>query len=383
MKILVAFGTRPEAIKCFPVVEALKARKDVTVVTCVTAQHRHILDQVLDTVGLMPDIDLNLMRDKPTLTHITVDVLERMNEVISAERPDWVIVQGDTTTAMATTLSAFYHGVKVAHVEAGLRTFNILSPWPEEANRKMISVLADLHFAPTTLARDNLLRENVEPSSVHITGNTVIDALYSIRRRLKETEYQFKSQDLRLIDLLSGDKHLLLMTAHRRENWGDGIAAICDAALRLADRDDIFVIFPVHPNPRVKEMIFELLGNHPDIFLLDPLNYLDFVLMLDRATVVLTDSGGVQEEAPALGKPVLIMRDTTERPEGVTAGCARLVGLDADEIVAQTDNLLDNPDAYESMSRVQNPYGDGTAARQIADLILSKDKNYNMGVKRR
>jgi UDP-N-acetylglucosamine 2-epimerase (non-hydrolysing) len=381
MKVFVAFGTRPEAIKCFPVIDALKAEPGVSVVACTTAQHRHILDQVLESVGLQPDIDLNLMRDKPSLTDITVDVMNRMGEVLAAEQPDRVIVQGDTTTAMATALAAFYQGIKVGHVEAGLRTNNILSPWPEEANRKIISTLADMHFAPTDLARDNLLRENVDPATVHVTGNTVIDALHAVRRRLKEKSYQVKAQEPRLIEYLDGDKRLILMTAHRRENWGGGIAAICDAALSLVARGDTFIVFPVHPNPRVSDMVRDVLGNNPDIFLLEPLAYADFVLMLDRAAVVLTDSGGVQEEAPALGKPVLIMRDTTERPEGVSAGCARLVGLDTAEIVAQTNKLLDDPAAYKSMSQVQNPYGDGTAAKQIVDIILGRKQDLVAGGK--
>jgi UDP-N-acetylglucosamine 2-epimerase (non-hydrolysing) len=372
MKVLVAFGTRPEAIKCLPVIAALQAEPGVSVVSCTTAQHRHILDQVLESFGMQPDIDLNLMRDKPSLTNITVDVMNRMGEVFVAERPDRVIVQGDTTTAMATALAAFYYGIRVGHVEAGLRTNNILSPWPEEANRKMITTLADMHFAPTDLARDNLLRENVDPATVHVTGNTVIDALHAVRRRLQEKSYKVSVHEPRLLEVLEGDKRLILMTAHRRENWGDGIAAICNAALRLVARGDTFIVFPVHPNPRVSDMVHDVLGNHPDIFLLEPLAYADFVLMLDRAAIVLTDSGGVQEEAPALGKPVLIMRDTTERPEGVTAGCARLVGLDTVEIVAQTTTLLDDPAAYKAMSQVQNPYGDGTASKQIVDIILGR-----------
>ncbi len=372
MKILVAFGTRPEAIKCFPVIEALKALPGVSVVVCVTAQHRHILDQVLMQVGITPDIDLNLMREKPTLTDITVDVTTRMGEVLAAERPDRVIVQGDTTTAMATALAAFYQGIPVGHVEAGLRTNDILSPWPEEANRRIVSVLADMHFAPTEFARDNLLRENIDPSTIYLTGNTVIDALRSELMRLRESGYRVASGTQQLATLMDSDKRLLLVTAHRRENWGDGIAAICQAALRLVARKDVFVVLPVHPNPRVSGPIRAALGNHPDICLLDPLGYADFVMMLDRASIVLTDSGGVQEEAPALGKPVLVLRDTTERPEGVAAGSARLVGLNPDVIVAEAARLLDDPAAYAAMSEVRNPYGDGTAARKIAAAILAR-----------
>lgn len=371
MKVLVAFGTRPEAIKCFPVIQALAARPGITVISCVTAQHRHILDQVLEQVGIKPDIDLNLMREKPTLTDITVDVTVRMGEVLARERPDRVLVQGDTTTAMATALAAFYHGIPVGHVEAGLRTNNILSPWPEEANRRIVSVLSDMHFVPTDFARANLLRENIDPARIFLTGNTVIDALHSVLARLRETGYRVSAPSPRLATLMQSDKRLLLMTAHRRENWGDGIAAICEAALRLVGRGDVFLALPVHPNPLVSGPIRAALGHHPDICLLDPLGYADFVLMLDRASLVLTDSGGVQEEAPALGKPVLVMRDTTERPEGVAAGSARLVGLNPDVIVAEATRLLDNPAEYAAMSKVRNPYGDGTAAEKIADAIIA------------
>lgn len=370
MKILVAFGTRPEAIKCFPVIEALKAYPGVNVVTCVTAQHRHILDQVLEQVGLKPDIDLNLMRERPTLTDITVDVTVKMGEVIAKERPDWVLVQGDTTTAMATTLAAFYNGVQVGHIEAGLRTNNIRSPWPEEANRRIVGVLADMHFAPTEFARENLLRENIDATKIHLTGNTVIDALHSVLGKLREQGVKISSGSERLSRLMESQKRLLLITAHRRENWGDGIAAICKAIQRLVARGDVFVVLPVHPNPRVSEPIRAALGDNPDVCLLDPLGYSDFVLMLDRATIVLTDSGGVQEEAPALGKPVLVLRDTTERPEGVTAGSARLVGLDPDVIVSETEKLLDDPREYSAMSEVRNPYGDGTAAQKIARALI-------------
>jgi UDP-N-acetylglucosamine 2-epimerase (non-hydrolysing) len=370
MKILVAFGTRPEAIKCFPVIAELKSRPDVTVVTCVTAQHRHILDQVLQQVQLTPDIDLNLMREKPTLTDITADVTVKMSEVLAAERPDLVLVQGDTTTAMAASLAAFYNGIAVGHIEAGLRTNDILSPWPEEANRRIISVLAELHFVPTEFSRENLLRENVDKAKVYLTGNTVIDALRSILKQLHASGAKISLNSDPLSALMEGDKRLLLVTAHRRENWGEGIAAICDAALRLVARGDVFIVLPVHPNPRVSEPIRAALGNHPDICLLDPLGYADFVLILDRAAIVLTDSGGVQEEAPALGKPVLVLRDTTERPEGVASGNARLVGLNPDVIVAETMKLLDDQREYAAMSKVNNPYGDGTAAQKIADAIM-------------
>lgn len=370
MKILVVFGTRPEAIKCFPVVEELRRRRRVQVIACTTAQHRHILDQVMQLVGLVPDIDLHLMRDKPTLTDITTDVLHRIGEVLDKERPDRVLVQGDTTTAMATAMAAFYRGIPVGHIEAGLRTDTILSPWPEEANRRIVSVIADMHFAPTTVARDNLLRENVNPGAIYLTGNTVIDALHAVRDRLARAEVSPLPDHPGLRAALDQGRRLILMTAHRRENWGDGIDAICRAARALAERGDVVVALPVHPNPRVSVPVRAALGDHPAICLLDPLDYAEFVAMLGRAEIVLTDSGGVQEEAPALGKPVLVLRDTTERPEGVAAGCARLIGLDSGRIVAEATRLLDDPAAYRAMSKVANPYGDGTASRQIADAIL-------------
>ncbi|WP_318527490.1 non-hydrolyzing UDP-N-acetylglucosamine 2-epimerase [Albidovulum marisflavi] len=371
MKILVVFGTRPEAIKCFPVVEELRTRRGVQVIACTTAQHRHILDQVMQLVGLVPDIDLHLMRDKPTLTDITTDVLHRIGEVLEKERPDRVLVQGDTTTAMATAMAAFYRGIPVGHIEAGLRTDTILSPWPEEANRRIVSVIADMHFAPTAAARDNLLRENIDPRTIHLTGNTVIDALHSVRDRLAAAEVSPLPDHPKLRALLDQGRRLILMTAHRRENWGDGIDAICRAARELADRGDVVVALPVHPNPRVSVPVRAALGEHPAICLLEPLDYAEFVAMLGRSVIVLTDSGGVQEEAPALGKPVLVLRDTTERPEGVEAGCARLIGLNSGRIVAEAARLLDDAEAYRAMSRVANPYGDGTAARQIADAILA------------
>jgi len=373
MKILVVFGTRPEAIKCFPVVEELKSRAGVEAVTCTTAQHRKILDQVLELVGLTPDIDLHLMRERPSLTDITTDVLHRIGEVIDEVRPDRLLVQGDTTTTMAATLAAFYRHVPVGHIEAGLRTNTILSPWPEEANRRIVSVIADMHFAPTDTARDNLLRENVPAGSVLTTGNTVIDALQSVRDRLRARAAPPLPEHPRLAGLMESGRKLVLMTAHRRENWGAGIDAICDAALRLAAREDVFIALPVHPNPHVREPILKALGDHPAICLLDPLGYAEFVVMLDRAHLVMTDSGGVQEEAPALGKPVLVLRDTTERPEGVAAGCAKLVGAaDGAAIAAEAARLLDDPAAYAAMSQVSNPYGDGTAARQIVDAILAR-----------
>lgn len=373
MKILVTFGTRPEAIKCFPVVEELKTRPGVEVVTCTTAQHRQILDQVLELVKLKPDIDLHLMRERPTLTDITVDVLQRVGGVLDEVRPDRVLVQGDTTTTMATTLAAFYRHIRVGHIEAGLRTNTILSPWPEEANRRIASVIADMHFAPTTTARDNLLRENVPSERIFTTGNTVIDALHAVRDRLRAYPDLSMPDHPRLAKLMASGRKLLLMTAHRRENWGAGIDAICRAALHLAEREDVFIALPVHPNPHVRDPIRAALGAHPSICLLDPLGYAEFVLMLDRAYLVLTDSGGVQEEAPALGKPVLVLRDTTERPEGVEAGCARLVGVDSTAIIVEAERLLDDPAAYSAMSQVRNPYGDGTAARQIVDAILGHD----------
>jgi UDP-N-acetylglucosamine 2-epimerase (non-hydrolysing) len=372
MRVLVAFGTRPEAVKCFPVIEALRVRwpKDVTV--CVTAQHRASLDQVLELVGIEPDFDLDLMRPAPTLTDITCDVLRGMGEVLDTVRPECVLVQGDTTTAMGTALAALYRMIPVAHIEAGLRTHDILSPWPEEANRRIISVLSSVHFAPTSQARENLLKENVFPERIHVTGNTIIDALHAIERRL-DMAGNLDPSVAEVVDRANAaGERLVLVTAHRRENWGEGIRSICDVARRLAARTDVHVVVPVHPNPNVHVPIHQELSEVPGVSLLRPLDYLSFVDLMRRSWLILTDSGGVQEEAPALGKPVLVLRKETERPEGVAAGAAALVGVEPSHVVREAERLLDDEAAFQAMSRPRNIYGDGKAAHRIATILTTQ-----------
>lgn len=368
MKILVTFGTRPEAIKMAPVVKSLKILDGFDVKVCVTAQHRQMLDQVLNLFSITPDFDLDLMKPGQDLSDITANVLLSMRGVLRQWRPDMVLVHGDTTTTFAAALAAYYERVPVGHVEAGLRTGNIYSPWPEEMNRRLAGAITTLHFAPTVKARDNLLRENIAAKSIHVTGNTVIDALFDVVDKVRN------DQALQVIlagqfSFLSPSKRLILVTGHRRENFGDGFERICEALAALAKRNDVEIVYPVHLNPNVQEPVRRILGNHSSIHLIEPLDYLPFVYLMDRSYLVITDSGGVQEEAPSLGKPVLVMRDTTERPEAVHAGTVTLVGTDTERIVAEAERLLDDPAAYEAMARSHNPYGDGTASRQIAAVM--------------
>jgi UDP-N-acetylglucosamine 2-epimerase (non-hydrolysing) len=370
MKVLVIFGTRPEAVKCFPVVHELRKLTGVDVRVCVTAQHRHMLDQILNLVEIEPEYDLNLMRAQSSLTDLTNDVLSALGEVLTRESPDRVLVQGDTTTTMGATLAAFYRRIPVGHVEAGLRSWNNYSPWPEEVNRRIVSTIADLHFAPTIQARDNLLKENVAPDRVYVTGNTVIDALVEIRKRL----VTYKHCNPALASILEAarldGRRILVVTSHRRENWGAGVEEICRALRAIANRGDVEIVFPLHLNPNIQTPVRETLGQHARIKLFDPLDYLPFVALMDASYLILTDSGGIQEEAPALGKPVLVLRDTTERPEGIKAGNARLVGVNAERIIAEANRLLDDPVQYRVMSQSHNPYGDGKAAARIAGLVL-------------
>jgi UDP-N-acetylglucosamine 2-epimerase (non-hydrolysing) len=365
--VLVVFGTRPEAIKLFPVVDALRRQPGVRVRTCVTAQHRDLLDQVLAIAGLVPDVDLDLMQPGQTLDQLTARVLTRFGEVLDAERPDRVVVQGDTTTAFACALAAYYRKVSVAHVEAGLRSGDIYQPWPEEVNRRAIAPIADLHFAPTETAAQALRREAIDPARIHVTGNTVIDALQWTAARIAAEPALAAGLDPVLARLAG--KRLVLVTTHRRENFGGGMAAIARAIGRIADRPDTAVLFPVHPNPNVVSVMDAVLGERANVARVAPLDYPQFVRALGAATLVLSDSGGVQEEAPALGKPVLVMRETTERPEGVVAGTARLVGTDEDRIVSEISSLLDDDRAYSAMARAHNPFGDGQASRRIAGTI--------------
>ncbi|MET4897243.1 UDP-N-acetylglucosamine 2-epimerase (non-hydrolyzing) [Sphingomonadaceae bacterium jetA1] len=365
--ILVVFGTRPEAIKLFPVIRALVAVGDTPVRTCVTAQHRGMLDQVLAIAGLTPDHDLDLMEPGQSLDRLTARLLTGLGDVMDAVRPAMVVVQGDTATAMSGALAAYYRKIPVAHVEAGLRSGNIYQPWPEEVNRRMIAPIAALHFAPTRTAADALLAEGIAADLVHVTGNSVIDALHWTRDRIAADPSLAAGLDP-VLERMAG-KRIILVTTHRRENFGDGMTAIARALARIAARDDVGILFPMHPNPQVGAVMDTVLGDHPAIARIAPLDYPHFVRALDAAHIVLTDSGGVQEEAPALGKPVLVMRETTERPEGVAAGTARLVGTDEDRIVDALFTLLDHPADYAAMARAHNPFGDGNTATRISRII--------------
>jgi UDP-N-acetylglucosamine 2-epimerase (non-hydrolysing) len=366
-KILTLFGTRPEAIKLFPLVHALAADNRFVSRVCVSGQHRGMLDQVLRIAGVKPDHDLDLMQPDQTLDGLTAALLTGIGHVLDAEKPDVVVVQGDTATAMAGALAAYYRKIPVAHVEAGLRSGNIHHPWPEEVNRKIVGTMAALHFAPTETAAQALRRENVAPDTVHVTGNTVIDALHWIVARIEREPglaYGLATLEARFVG-----KRIIGVTSHRRENFGDGMRAIADAVRRLAARPDVAVIFPVHLNPNVRAVINAELAGLDNVALIEPLDYPHFARLLAISHLMLTDSGGVQEEAPSLGKPVLVMRETTERPEGVEAGTARLVGTDADRIVAETERLLDDASAYETMARAHNPFGDGKATARIVELL--------------
>ena len=368
-KILVLFGTRPEAIKCFPVVAALRDTPGVEVCVCVTAQHRGLLDQVLEIAGLVPDIDLDLMEPGQSLDALTARLLTGIGGVLDSEKPDRVLVQGDTATAMVGALAAYYRRITVGHIEAGLRSGDIYHPWPEEVNRRIVAPIADLHFAPTETAADALRRENIDPALIHVTGNTVIDALEATRARIAADPSMAAGLDE--IAARFADKRIVLVTTHRRENFGGGMENIARALRRIADRPDVAVLFPVHPNPNVVSVMDAILGDRANIARVDPLDYPHFIRALDLCHLVLSDSGGVQEEAPALGKPVLVMRDTTERPEGVEAGTAKLVGTDEERIVTEVIRLLDDEAAYSTMARAHNPFGDGHASARIARLVAA------------
>jgi len=366
-KVLLVFGTRPEAIKLAPVCHVLKQRSDTFHCrVCVTAQHRQMLDSVLDIFGIRPDHDLDIMAPNQSLERVTAEVLERLSPVLAKERPDIVLVQGDTTSAMAASLCAYYHRIAVGHVEAGLRTGNMYSPFPEEINRRLITQLAQYHFAPTKRARENLLREGISEQNIVVTGNTVIDALLALVERVR----QKKTPPAEVAKVLWGEKRVVLITGHRRESFGEPFRHVCLAFKRLAQRNpDVEFVYPVHLNPNVRGPVNEILAGPENFHLVEPLDYLSFVWCMDRSCLIITDSGGIQEEAPALGKPVLVTRDVTERREGIEAGTAKLVGTDQERIVAETQLLLDSPADYERMSRSVNPYGDGHAAERIADFL--------------
>ncbi|MDI9407939.1 MAG: UDP-N-acetylglucosamine 2-epimerase (non-hydrolyzing) [Candidatus Pacebacteria bacterium] len=368
MKILLVFGTRPDSIKMAPVVKVLKNLPQFETRVCVTAQHRQMLDGVLGLFAIQPDYDLNLMTPGQDLTDVTARVLTEMRTVLTDFKPDLVLVHGDTTTAMAAALAAFYQRIKIGHVEAGLRTGDKFAPFPEEINRAFVGRIADLHFAPTTTAADNLRREEVTNDQIFITGNTVIDALLDVVRMI-ESQPAMQQQLAKRFEFLDPNKKLILVTGHRRENFGDGFESISAALATVAERGDCELVYPVHLNPNVQEPVNRILGGKKNLHLIEPLDYLPFVYLMNRATLLLTDSGGVQEEAPSLGKPVLVMRSTTERPEAVAAGTVKLVGVDRAVIVRELTRLLDEPAAYQTMSRAHNPYGDGQAATRIATAI--------------
>jgi len=360
---LIIFGTRPEAIKMAPLVVQMK-QKQLDVRLCVTGQHRHMLDQVLELFNLTPDFDLDIMRQGQDLTDVTSAVLCGLRDLFSRHRPERVFVHGDTSTTFAASLAAFYAGIPVSHVEAGLRTGSILSPWPEEANRRLTSIIADKHYAPTNWSRDNLLAERIPDKDVVVTGNTVIDALKMVVDRL-EDDPSFRHSLEQQYPFLDPQRRLILVTGHRRENFGANFDAICDALARLSQRDDVQIVYPVHLNPNVREPVNRILGEIDNVHLLEPLEYLPFVYLMSRCYIIISDSGGVQEEAPALGKPVLVMRDTTERPEAVDAGTVKLVGTTTDTIVSEAIKLLDDVEAYQYMSIATNPYGTGDACSKI------------------
>lgn len=368
-KILIIFGTRPEAIKMAPLVHAFAEDSSFEVKVCVTAQHREMLDQVLSLFEITPDYDLDLMKAGQTLNDVTARILLELKPVLQEFRPDVVLVHGDTATTFAASLAAYYEQITVGHVEAGLRTGNIYSPWPEEANRRLTGVLTSYHFAPTETSKQNLLKENFNLSNITVTGNTVVDALLMVKDKI-ETDINLKNVLRAQFSFLDQDKKLILVTGHRRESFGGGFERICEAlALTAKANPDVQILYPMHLNPNVREPVNRILGGIKNIILIEPQEYLPFIYLMMRAHIILTDSGGIQEEAPSLGKPVLVMRDTTERPEAVAAGTVKLVGTDVDKIVSNIVVLLNDAEAYKKMSFAHNPYGDGKACQRIIDVL--------------
>lgn len=371
-RVLLVFGTRPEAIKMAPLVKAFDKESDIDYKVCVTAQHREMLDQVLSLFDIQPHYDLNIMKKGQDLYDVTSNVLLGMKEVLAEYKPDLVLVHGDTTTTFAASLAAFYQKIKVGHVEAGLRTHSIYSPWPEEANRQLAGVLANYHFAPTEGAKENLLKENKQKDTVLVTGNTVIDALFMALEKIKKDKHlQEKIEsDIRAQYKMHHHKKLILVTGHRRENFGQGFINICEALKTLAvNNNEIDIVYPVHLNPNVQEPVKKILSGILNVHLIEPLQYEAFVYIMDKSYLIITDSGGVQEEAPSLGKPVLVMRNTTERPEAVNSGTVKLVGTDPNSIIREAQILIDNDEEYAKMSTAHNPYGDGNASRRIIKFI--------------
>ena len=373
LRIMVVIGTRPEAVKLSPVIKTLQQHADqIHTTICVTAQHREMLDQVLDAFNISPDIDLDLMEPGQSLARITARIFSDLDPILKAYAPDGLVVQGDTTTVMAAAILGYYNHIKVAHVEAGLRTHDKWQPFPEEINRRLAAVAADLHFAPTENNRQNLLQEGIPDKLIHITGNPAIDALQYI---IQQPQPPSAALILKRAGINDG-RRLVLVTAHRRENFGDPIRNICHALKHLAERyrDEITLVYPVHLNPNIQEPVYALLSGVPDILLLNPLDYLPLAHVMKHAALILTDSGGIQEEAPSLGIPTLVMRDRTEREEGIQAGTLKLVGTDPDEIVGAASRLLEDPEAYQAMARASNPYGDGRAAQRIVSILLEEWK---------
>jgi UDP-N-acetylglucosamine 2-epimerase (non-hydrolysing) len=369
---LCVFGTRPEAIKMAPVVKQLAEHAAFVNKVCVTGQHRQMLEPFLDLFKIKPDFDLNVMTPNQTLSKLTTNILNGLAGVFEHYRPDVILVHGDTTTTLATSLAAYYHQIPVAHVEAGLRTGNIFLPWPEEANRKLTSVLAAQHFAPTPLSRQNLLDEGVPADAIHVTGNTVVDALFDVLQQFESNPALEKNYAKQFM-FLTSKRRMILVTGHRRENFGGGFERICQALVRIAqDFPDVDIVYPVHLNPQVQAPVNDLLSSTPNIHLIAPVDYLPFVYLMKASYMILTDSGGIQEEAPSLGKPVLVMRDTTERPEALEAGTVQLVGTDVPVIVSAVTRLLEDAEHYRRMSQAQNPYGDGDASRRIAEALLDR-----------
>ena len=369
MKVLTVFGTRPEAIKMAPLVHALARDPHFEAKVCVTAQHREMLDQVLKLFSIVPEYDLNIMQPGQGLTEITCRILEGLKPVLESFKPDVVLVHGDTTTTMAASLAAFYQRIPVGHVEAGLRTGDLSSPWPEEGNRTLTGHLATYHFAPTETSRQNLLRENIADNRIAVTGNTVIDALFWVRDRVLSDEV-LRNELTQRYPFLANGKKMILVTGHRRESFGRGFEQICHALAEIAaNNPDVQIVYPVHLNPNVSEPVKRILGHVENVMLIEPQDYLPFVWLMNRAWLILTDSGGIQEEAPSLGKPVLVMRDMTERPEAVSAGTVCLVGTDSQRIVNEVTRLLQDESAYQAMSRAHNPYGDGQACHRILSAL--------------
>lgn len=374
-KVLLVFGTRPEAIKMAPLVKEFeKYTNDFVTKVCVTAQHREMLDQVLEMFDIKPDYDLNIMKPGQDLFDVTSNVLLGLKDVLNDFSPDVVLVHGDTTTTSSASLAAFYNKIKVGHVEAGLRTGDMYSPWPEEANRQITGVLANYHFAPTTTSANNLLKENKNPKDIVVTGNTVIDALFLALDKIEKND-ELKSKIIESINSqyeLKDNKKIILVTGHRRENFGDGFINICEALKTIAlNNPDIDIVYPVHLNPNVQKPVNEILSNTPNVYLINPLQYEQFIYMMNKSYFIITDSGGVQEEAPSLGKPVLVMRDTTERPEAVEAGTVKLVGTSKETIITEAQKLVDDENEYEKMSKAHNPYGDGKACERIVKWLIN------------